>query len=94
MGLSSEMLYLSESAEALCKAAGNIGGRTNVASDHPSARSRRPDRADPCATTATGEIPLALAGVRVGEYARQAEEAREANGPGEVGSANSTDEAW
>ena len=40
--------------------------------------------------TATREIPTALAFLRDGEYARRAEEAREANGGREVGTLHST----
>ena len=50
-----------------------------------------PIRVTHCVNKATSEIPVAL--VRVDEYARQAGEAREANGDGEVGRLHSTFEA-
>jgi len=55
-------------------------------------RGPRPIRVTHDVNKATSEIPAAL--VRKDEYARQVEEAREANGGWEVGSLHSTVETW
>ena len=81
---------LLDCADAVHYVAGNTGQRA-TGERCLGTRGRRPGRASQHVTMATREIPVAL--VRVDEYARQAEEAREANGDGEVGRLHSTYEA-
>ena len=83
-------LVLSDPAQGLCMLEDNTGSRVH-GERHLETRSRRPLRATHHVTKATSEIPVAL--VRKDEVAREAEEAREANGGGEVGSLHRTAEA-
>jgi hypothetical protein len=87
--LSPEMLSLWERAQALCIAEGHTLRREN-GERRGGARGRRPVHALPDAVTVTREIHAALRG----SMPVRAEEARRANGGAEVGSPNSTDEAW
>ena len=84
------MCILLDCAEALRYVAGNTGQRV-FGERCLGTRGRRPGRASQYVTMVTREIPVAL--VRVDEYVRQAGEAREANGDGEVGRPHSTDDA-
>ncbi len=78
------------SAQAFGHAESNIE-RCAIGKQRSEPRGGWPIRATHHVIKATREIPVAL--VRVDEYARQAEEAREANGGGEVGRLHSTVEA-
>ena len=85
-----KLCILLDCADAVRHVAGNTGQRA-IGERYLGTRGRRPGRASHDVTMVTREIPVAL--VRKDEYARQAEEAREANGDGEVGRPHSTYEA-
>jgi hypothetical protein len=88
--LSPEMLSLLDCAQALCIAEGNTL-RRGKGECRGGTRGRRPVRASHDVVTITREIHGALPR---GSMPVRAEEARKAKGAVEVGSPNSTDEAW
>jgi hypothetical protein len=87
---SPEILYLTERAEVLFMTEGNTTHRRN-GEWCGGTRGRRPVRARRSVMTVTGEIHGSLPR---GSMPVRAEEARKADGAVEVGSPNSTDEAW
>jgi hypothetical protein len=88
--LSPEMLSLLDRAEALCIDEGHALRRVRGECCRGT-RGRRPVRAFHCVVTVTREIHGSLP---EGSMPVRAEEARKADGAVEVGSPNSTDEAW